>query len=229
MRPRSLNRPLHSSAALGFGLALAMGIVCAPTREARADDTSRSDGWKTATTITMVGAVASTTLMPRLFYADPETTAGWKARWHVSILAPTLANVSLTLLNEYSLKDALKGHRPGCDDTNQGVYPCADYGALSSHAFLAFSALGQGAATFFTDTIKWSDGQFNIGSALGNIGMPLVLAGITAVGRSAGNWETGGTIVISSVGGLVAGALTGLTYAVMQRPGCGYTGSLVCW
>ena len=25
-------------------------------------------------------------IMPRVFYSDPEVTAGWKARWHVSVL-----------------------------------------------------------------------------------------------------------------------------------------------
>ncbi len=230
MRLRSTNRPPRSWPLRIVATALAAGVVCASSHDARADDLSRSDGWKTVTAITMVSAIATTTLMPRIFYADPESTAGWKARWHVSVLAPTLANVSLTLLNEYALKDAIKGHRPGCDDTNQGlVAPCSDYATLSSHSFLAFSALGQGAATFFTDTLKWSDGQFSVGSLVGNAGIPLVLAVVTSAGRAAGNWETGGTVVISSAAGLVTGALTGLSYAMLQRPGCGYSGSLVCW
>ena len=210
-----------------FGLTFA--VMSAFACNASADDTDRSDGWKTVTTITMVAGVATTTFMPRVFYADPETTAGWKARWHVSILAPTLANVSLTLLNEHALKDAIGGHRPGCDDTNQGQGRCQDYGSLSSHAFLAFSAFGQGTATFLADTLKWSDGQFNVGSFVGNVAFPLVFAGVTSVGRAAGNWETTGTVVLSSGIGLVTGALTGLTYALMQRPECGYTGSLICW
>jgi hypothetical protein len=173
MRLRSMNWLTR------FGLTFA--VTCSFAFDASADDTDRSDGWKTATAITMVAGVATTTLMPRIFYADPETTAGWKLRWHVSVLAPTLANVSLTLLNEHALKDAIGGHRPGCDDTNQGQGRCQDYGSLSSHAFLAFSALGQGA------------------------------------------------VVVSSAAGLVTGALTGLTYAMLQRPECGYTGSLICW
>jgi hypothetical protein len=73
------------------------------------------------TSITTVAGVASTALMPRIFYSDPETTVRWKARWHVSVLAPTLTNVSPTLLHEYALKDAIRSHRPDCNDTNQGA------------------------------------------------------------------------------------------------------------
>ena len=211
------------------GCALTIALTSTFALDASAADTDRSDGWKTVTSITMVAGVATTVLMPRIFYADPETTAGWKARWHVSVLAPTLANVSLTLLNEYALKDAIGGHRPGCDDTNQKQGPCHDYGSLSSHAFLSFAALGQGTTTFLVDTFKWSDGQFHVGAFVGDVALQLVLAGVTAVGRTAGNWETGGTVVVSSAAGLVTGALTGLTYALMQRPECGYTGSLACW
>lgn len=210
-----------------FGLTLA--LTGAVAGDARADDTDRSDAWKTVTAITMVAGVATTSFMPRVFYADPETTAGWKARWHVSVLAPTLANVTLAFLNENALKDAIGGHRPGCDDTNQGRGRCQDYGTLSSHAFLALSAFGQGTATFFTDTLKWSNGQFNVGAFVGNVAFPLVFAGVTSIGRAAGNWETGGSVLVSSGVGLVTGALTGFTYAMLQRPECGYTGSLVCW
>jgi hypothetical protein len=210
-----------------FGLTLALGSTFA--FDASAQDADRSDGWKTATTITMVAGVATTTFMPRIFFSDPEATAGWKARWHVSVLAPMLANVSLTMLNEHALKDEIGSHRPGCDETNQGQGRCQDFGSLSSHAFLSFAALGQGAATFFTDTLKWSDGKFHVGAFVGDVAFPLVFAGVTAIGRGAGNWENGGTILVSSAGGLVTGALTGLTYALLQRPECGYTGSLVCW
>ena len=94
---------------------------------------------------------------------------------------------------------------------------------------LVIAALGQGTATFLVDTFKWSDGQFHVGAFVGDVALQLVLAGVTAVGRTAGNWETGGTVVVSSAAGLVTGALTGLTYALMQRPECSYTGSLVCW
>jgi hypothetical protein len=211
------------------GLLLAVALVgLSSSRDARAD-TERSDTWGTVTTVTMAASVATTTFMPRIFYADPETTAGWKARWHVSVLAPTLLNVSLTMLNEHALKDAIRSQRPGCDENNFGTGRCQDFGSLSSHSYLAFSALGQGAATFIVDTVKWTDGKFHVGAFLGDIAFPLVFAGVTSVGRAAGNWEEGGTVVLSSVTGLVLGGLTGMTYALMQRPECGYTGSLICW
>jgi hypothetical protein len=210
-----------------FGLTLAV-CVGAP-RAARADDTERSTPWQTVSAITMVAGVATTTLMPRIFYGEPETTAGWKARWHVSVLAPTLTNVSLTMLNEYALKDAIGSHRPGCNDANQGSGRCQDYGSLSSHAFLSFAALGQGTAMFLVDTMKWSDGRFHVGAFIGDVAFPLVFAGVTSIGRAAGNWEDSGTVVLSSVSGLVMGGLTGLTYSLLQRPECGYTGALVCW
>jgi hypothetical protein len=214
-----------SLATFGITLALCIGTP----RDASADDTERSTSWQTVTSITMAAGVATTTLMPRIFYADPETTAGWKARWHISVLAPTLANLSLTMLNEHALKDAIRSHRPGCSDENFGSGHCQDFGSLSSHAFLSFSAFGQGTAVFLVDTFKWSDGRFNVGAFVGDVAFPLVFAGITAVGRSAGNWEDGGTVVLSSVSGLVIGGLTGLTYGLLQRPECGYTGSLICW
>jgi len=213
--------------AFSFAAALALTVTFAGN--AAAADPPRSEGWQTATTITLVAGVATTALMPRVFYADPETTAGWKARWHVSVLAPTLANVSLTMLNEYALKDAIEGPRPGCDETNQGRGTCTSYGTLSSHAFLGFSAFGQGAATFLVDTFKWSHGQFHAGSFIGNVAVPLVLAGITVAGRPAGNWESAGSVVGSSFAGLATGLLTGLGYSLLQRPECGYTGALVCW
>jgi hypothetical protein len=189
----------------------------------------RSSAWSTATTITAVGALGTQLLMPRVFYADPEVTVGWKARWHVSVLAPIMTLTSLTLLNEYGLKDGFEGFRPGCDEANQGGPGCETYGMASTHSFAAFSALGQGTATFLVDTFKWSDGRFNVGAFAGQVFVPLVLSTITGIGRSSGNFETGGQILAGGGLGLASGLLTGATYALLQRPECGYTGSLVCW
>lgn len=210
-----------------FALMLASAATWSPA--ARADDPQQSASWQTVTSITMVAGVATTTLMPRIFYSDPEVTVGYKARWHVSVLAPVLTNVSLTMLNESVLKDAIGSYRPGCDESNQGRGHCSDYGSLSSHAFLAFAALGQGGATFMVDTFKWSGDRFNVGAFLGNVAFPLVFAGVTAVGRAAGDWEESGVVVVSGTAGLATGALTGMTYALLQRPECGYTGALLCW
>ena len=189
----------------------------------------RSDAWGTATTMTAVGALGTQLFMPRVFYADPEVTVGWKARWHVSALAPVMTLTSLALLNEYGLKDKFEGFRPGCDATNQGGPGCKTYGNLSTHSFAAFSAFGQGTGVFLVDTFKWSDGRFNIGGFAGNVVLPLTLAVITGIGRSSGDYETGGQIVAGGGLGLASGLVTGLVYGLMQRPECGYSGSLVCW
>jgi hypothetical protein len=44
-----------------------------------------------------------------------------------------------------------------------------------------------------------------------------------------GNWESGGQIVEGSLAGLGFGFLMGMTYSLMSRPECGYTGNLICW
>ncbi len=200
------------------------------TRAARADDTARNGTWQAVSTVTAVAALGSQLVMPRIFYSDPETTVGWKGRWHVSALAPLMTTAAIVLLNEVALKDAVGAFRPGCDDANQNIDPhCHDFQTLSSHAFAGFSALGHGAAVFFVDTSKWSGGRFNGAAFAGDVGMPLVLAAVTSIGRSAGHWEGTGNVVASSAAGLGVGVLLGLTYAMMQRPECGYTGELICW
>jgi hypothetical protein len=211
-----------------FALAAALTLVAWSPR-ALADDTDRSSSWQTVTSITAVSTLATQLLMPRVFYSDPETTVGWKARWHVSSLAPAMTLTALTMFNEYSLKSAIASPRPGCNDANQGTGHCLDYGSLSSHTFLAVSSFAQGTTVFLVDTYKWSDGRFNGAAFAGDVALPLVLAGVTAIGRSAGNWESGGSVLTSSVAGLGVGVLTGLTYAMMSRPECSYTGALICW
>ena len=84
-----------------------------------------------------LGAIAALLfgLMPRVFYAGPETTVGWKSRFHVAVLAPTLVLAGITILNQYALKSAIGAKRPGCADPTT---PCSDsdpYETMSSHAF----------------------------------------------------------------------------------------------
>jgi hypothetical protein len=208
---------------------LAVTLWLGPASAQTTPTPDRSVPWQTVTSITTVAAMGTQVLMPRVFYAEPETTVGWRARWHVSALAPTMTLTALTLLNEYSLKDTLGSYRPACDQTNQGTTHCTDYESLSSHSFAAFSAFGHGTAVFLIDTTKWSDGRFNAGSLVGDVVVPVILASVTAVGRSAGNWESSGTVVLSSGVGLAFGALTGITYALLQRPGCPYESGLICW
>jgi hypothetical protein len=100
---------------------------------------------------------------------------------------------------------------------------------MSTHAFAAGAALGNGAAVWLFDMTKWSDGRFNAGSFVGNVALPAILGVITVVGRGAGNWETGAQITAGGLTGLGFGFLTGMTYSLMARPECGYTGNLICW
>lgn len=214
---------LSTSAVL---LAMATG---APAHAQTTPPPNRDQTWGAVTTVTMGTAGLVELLMPRIFYSDPEVTEGWKARWHVSQLAPVMTLTVLTLTNELLLDPAIQGSRPGCDDTNSGGPGCTSFGMPSTHAFGSFAALGNGTAVWLFDMTKWSGGRFNAGSFVGNVALPLVLAGTTAVGRGVGNWEDAGQILAGAGLGLVFGFLTGMTYSLMSRPECGYTGDLFCW
>jgi hypothetical protein len=189
----------------------------------------RSDAWDTATTILTLSSVGLGLVMPRVFYSDPEVTVGWKARFHVSVLAPSMTLAAFALLNEHTLKDSFAADRPGCDDTNRELPGCEDFGMFSTHALLSFSAFGQGTGIFVVDTAKWSNGRFNVGAFAGHVAVPAVLAVITGIGRSAGNWESSGQVWASAGVGFATGFALGALYATLQRPECGYTGSLICW
>src|SRR5512145_1038338 len=106
----------------------------------------RDSNWAKVSTVSLAIGVGTELLMPRVFYADPEVTVGWKARWHVSALASSMSLLALAALNEYTLKDGFEGYRPGCSAENKGVAGCQTYGMLSTHAFGGFAALGQGVA-----------------------------------------------------------------------------------
>lgn len=189
----------------------------------------RSAAWNSATKVMSLSSAGLVLIMPRIFYSDPEVTAGWKARWHLSVLAPSMTLAAATLLNEVALKDAFKSFRPGCTADNSDAAGCESYGMLSSQSFLAFSSLGQGTGVFLVDTFKWSGGRVNGGALVGDVAVPLILSVITAVGRSSGNWETGGEVWGSAGLGLGTGLGMGVLYALLQRPECGYSGSMICW
>ena len=82
---------------------------------------------------------------------------------------------------------------------------CNTYGSPSSHASGSFAALGQGTAVWLFDMTKWSGGRFNAGSFVGNVLLPVILAGVTDGGRAAGNYESGGQIVAGSLAGVTVG------------------------
>jgi hypothetical protein len=166
-------------------------------------------------------------LSPRTFWADPEVTAGWKARWHLSALAPVMTLATVSLVNEFYLRKSIGALRPGCE-SNTG--DCTgSFGMLSTETLAAFSALGYGTGVFLIDTTKWSNGQFHGGAFALQVGVPLVLSVLTAVGRTEGNWETPGQVWGTALTGAVFGFGMGALYAAFQRPECGYTGSLICW
>jgi hypothetical protein len=214
------------------GAICALFFVVAFQREAAAQASpppERSAGWRDATNAMALTAAGVELLMPRVFYSDPEVTVGWKARWHISVLAPSMTLLALAVVNEQYLKPAFKGDRPGCDDTNRGVKGCDSYGMFSTPAYTAFSAFGQGLGVFLVDTIAWSGGRVNAGSLLMNVGVTGTLGVITTVGRTAGNWESGGQAWASAGVGAVVGLGMGVLYAALQRPECGYGGNLICW
>ena len=189
----------------------------------------RSEAWNDATSVLAVSSLGFQLIFPRIFYADPEVTAGWKGRWHISALAPVMTLATLTLINEHHLKSSFASPRPGCDDTNAHLPECSSYGMFSSQSFAAFSALGHGTGVFLGDTMKWSDGRFNGGAFAGEVAVPFVLAVLTAVGRTSGEWESGGQVWATAGVGAGIGLASGLLYSLSQRPECGYTGSLICW
>ncbi len=210
---------------------LAFGTCAAlVSTSARAQSTpARSEAWSTATNVMALSGLGVQLIFPRVFYSDPEVVVGWKARWHVSVLAPTMTIATLALFNERVLKNEIGGHRPGCDEATQGGPGCASYGMLSTQSFMASAAFGQGLGTFLVDTLKWSGGQFNFGAFATNTAVPGVLAIITTAGRGAGNWENAGQAWGSAGIGLLTGLGMGALYAIAQRPECGYSGNLICW
>ena len=215
-----------------LALAVAAGsvLVCEPA-SAQTPPPQRSQTWDTVSAVSVGVGLGSQLLMPRLYYAESETTIGWKPRWHVSVLAPLMTAVAATLLTEYAIKPSIEGRRPGCDDTNQGGPGCSTYGAPSTHSMAAFSAFGHGTGVFLVDTLKWNDGRFHAGAFVGDMVVPLLAAVLAAVGRVASNpdYESGGQVMAGAGVGLGVGLLSGIAYSVLQRPECGYAGGMVCW
>jgi hypothetical protein len=212
---------------------LAAGVVFLFASAARAQTLppERSGGLQALSTVAAAVGVGTQILMPRIYYADSESTVGWKARWHASAAAPVMTLTTLTLLSEFVIKPEAEGFRPGCDDTNIGARGCRSFGMPSTHSLAAFSALGQGTGVFLVDTLKWNEGRFNGASLALNVVLPLVAAGLTAVGRVAGDpaHESGGQMLVGAGVGLGTGLLFGGGYALLQAPGCGYGAGVFCW
>jgi hypothetical protein len=217
---------------------LLSAALLAPREAAAQTFTTQDPTWGLVSNITMTIGVSIVTLMPRIYYNDPEATVGWKARWHISMLAPALSMTALTLLVDGPIKGAISAPRPGCTaDQTQLMLPgsgCDSYGMPSTQSFAAWGATGTGTAIFLVDTFKYSGSRFHAGSFVGNVAVPFVLSVVTSVARSQATGsntaaETPLQVVAGSLSGFVTGALVGVGYAFMQRPNCGYGNSIVCW
>jgi len=231
-----------------------MGLVAASwlySTEAFAQTTEvpaiapRNQTWGTVSDVSLIVGASTVFLMPRVYYSDPESTVGWKGRWHFSMLAPSMTMAAATFLVDGPIRRAIEQPRPGCtvDETlvaNPGS-ECETFGGPSTHAFASWGATGVGTGIFLVDTIKYSRGRFHAGSFIGNIGVPLVASILTSVGRGIepGGVDSNGTAVqpFESAGQVAAGALTGFfsgllvggAYALLQRPSCGYGNAIFCW
>ena len=188
----------------------------------------RDNGWKTAGEATAVAALVSQAIMPRVYYSDPQVTTGWKARWHVSVLAPVATYLVVAGLNEMVLKDAFADPRPGCDGTSTDP-SCSSNGMMSTAGILGGSAVGHGTATFLVDTFVHSGGSVNAWSLLGGVVTPLILGTFSAVSMSASGYESGEQILAGNLTGLASGLVFGGMYSLLQVPRCGYGGDVVCW
>ncbi|MFO0554560.1 MAG: hypothetical protein U0271_39655 [Polyangiaceae bacterium] len=196
----------------------------------------RNESFGVASTITMAIGAATVSLMPRVYYNDPEATVGWKARWHLSQLAPVMTLVGATLLVDIPIKNLGEGTRPGCtvEETESGFdgSNCESYGMPSTHDFAAYSAFGAGVAIWVVDLFQYNDMNFNAGSFIGDVVVPLGAAVATSVFRGIGGdqaYEDPAQIGVGVAAGTVAGLLTGIVYAMFQEPGCGYGNNIFCW
>jgi len=162
--------------------ALAIGAVVVPSSafaQAVPQIAPRDSTWEIISDITLGIGVGTVSLMPRIYYSDPEATVGWKARWHISVLAPILLLTTTTFIIDGPIKNAIQSNRPGCnlDETNVR-FPdsgCESFGGPSTHSFAAWAAPGAGLGIFIADTFIHSDGKVHAGSIIGNIVVPTSL------------------------------------------------------
>jgi hypothetical protein len=198
----------------------------------------RDQGLGTVSDVTMAVGVGLVSLMPRVYYNDPESTVGWKGRWHFSVLAPAMTLTAFTFIVDGSIKNAIKDPRPGCTlDTTSALFPgsgCESFGMPSTESFGAWGASGAGLSVFLVDTFKYSNGKFNPWGFVGNVALPVTLSLVTSILRGVAPggeqaYENGGQIAVGSLTGFATGALVGLGYSLLQRPNCGYGNQVFCW
>lgn len=222
------------------GLCSGMALSLLAPREAAAQPiqvgAARDDTWDTVSHVTLGIGTITPFLMPRVYYSDPESTVGWKGRWHVSMLAPAMTLTALTVFVEVPIKDAIESTRPGCtlEETKVPYDNCETFGGPSTHSFAAWAGTGAGTGIFLVDTFKWSDGRLHAGGLIGNVLVPLTASVFTSVARGAApgdteGHESAGQIFAGALPGFFSGLAIGASYALLQRPSCGYGNSIFCW
>lgn len=210
----------------------------------------RDTNWETVSNVFLAVGTASVFLTPRVYYNDPQATVGWKGRWHWSMFAPAMTMLAVTTLTEIPIKASLESARPGCTVEETIVrFPgsnCETFGGPSSHALASWGATGMGTGIFLVDTLKHSDGRFNLPAFIGNIGLPLVSSIFVSIARSVDidndantegistpitlqPFENTGQVVAGSLTGFATGLTLGFAYAMLQKPSCPYGNSLICW
>jgi len=228
---------------------LAAVAAFAPTEASAAGDIPQiaphDTTWGTVSDVSLGIGASTVFLMPRVYFSDPESTVGWKGRWHFSMLAPSMTMMAATFLVDGPIRSALASPRPGCTfDQTTVANPdsgCERFGGPSTHAFASWGATGVGTGIFLVDTFRYSKGRFNAGGFIGNIAVPLVASVMTSVGRgvvtgSTDNFgtpvqpfESGGQVAAGALTGFFSGVLVGGAYALLQRPSCGYGNAIFCW
>lgn len=222
-----------------------MGLVAASwinSSEAFAQSTvdpivGRDPDWATVTQVSTIIGASTVFLMPRVYYSDPESTVGWKGRWHFSHFAPMMTMAAATFLVDGPIKNELKLVRPGCAGVDPAVAGpgsnCETYGGPSTLAFASWGAFGVGTGIFLVDTLKYSKGRFHAGAFIGNVAVPLVAGVLTSVGRSVDGvgqpFETQNQVLAGTFIGMGTGLLVGVAYSLLQRPSCGYGNAVFCW
>ncbi len=216
-----------------IGLFAAAVIAAAPGQAAAQvlPAPQRSEAWGTVSTVSALVGASTQLLMPRVYYADTEVTVGWKARWHASVLATTMTLMALAFVSEVGVKPEIGSFRPGCGPSNLGVPGCTTFGMPSTHTYTAFASLGHGTAVFLVDSFKWNEGRVSAGSAIGNVGLPLVASILSYAGRVVGtpSYEHGDQALVGAGVGIGLGLVAGGVYSLLQRPECGYGAGVVCW
>jgi hypothetical protein len=222
-----------------------LGLVAASwinSSEAFAQDTvptivDRDPNWGIVSNVSLAIGASTVFLMPRVYFSDPESTVGWKGRWHFSHFAPMMTMAAATLLVDGPIKNALQLPRPGCEGVDPRVAGpgsnCETYGGPSTHAFAAWGAFGVGTGIFLVDTIKYSKGRFHAGSFIGNVVVPLAAGVMTSVSRSVNGsgvqFESDQQVLAGTFIGMGSGLLVGVAYSLLQRPSCGYGNAIFCW